>query len=333
MRSAGQEDEIDYEASQWVKEIARFAPTEPVFQLFSREDWQAVLHANGGEFPPGVYITYPSAYFSNGGFESCPPKWEEDGVEEQKFCERMGLKFDKDRTPDDYCSRNVGASNKSGIKCIATPVLSTEIATHHGEWDMVILDEAHLCCNLGAQISQKLIRLQPKFRFAMTATPILNIVSNLFALMGWVCVPVWHKGKVRNAAWPYAVDEIGRFNTTFLSQETDVTAQGQAKAQGKRGWRSVGITTSPLISSPARLLKLLAPNMAYISKEDCNPNLHGCEVIDVRVPLGKEQAKLYGFWLNRAGVGGLDAVERVWGVVEGEVAERNPGGRAYRPRR
>jgi hypothetical protein len=109
-----------------------------------------------------------------------------------------------------------------------------------------------------------------------------------------------------------------------------VTAQGQAKAQGKRGWRSVGITTSPLISSPARLLKLLAPNMAYISKEDCNPNLHGCEVIDVRVPLGKEQAKLYGFWLNRAGVGGLDAVERVWGVVEGEVAERNPGGRAYR---
>jgi hypothetical protein len=37
MRSAGQEDEIDYEASQWVKEIARFAPTEPVFQLFSRE--------------------------------------------------------------------------------------------------------------------------------------------------------------------------------------------------------------------------------------------------------------------------------------------------------
>ena len=299
MRSAGDEEEVDYEASQWVKEIARFAPTEPVFQLFSREDWLAVLHANGGELPPGIYITYPAAYFSNGGFENCPPSWEEKGAVEINFCTRMDLKFDEDRTVDDCFSRNVGASNKSGIKCIASPVLATEIATHHGEWDMVILDEAHLCCNLGAQISQKLIRLQPKYRFAMTATPIPNIVSNLFSLMGWVCVPGWYKDKVRNAAWPYAVSEIGRFNTTFLSQETDVTAQYKAKAEGKRGWRGVGITTSPLISSPARLLKLLAPNMAYISKEDCNPHLHGCEVIDVRVPMGKEQARLYGFWLNR----------------------------------
>ena len=30
----------------------------------------AILHANGGQLPNGIYITYPQAYFSNGGFES-----------------------------------------------------------------------------------------------------------------------------------------------------------------------------------------------------------------------------------------------------------------------
>lgn len=300
MRSVGDEDEVDYDPSQWVKEIRRFAPTEPVFQLFSRADWQQVLHANGGELPPGIYITYPQAYFSNGGFESCPPSWDEKGVEEPKFCERMGLEFDKQRSREDYFSRNLGASNKRGIKCIAEPSLAIEIATKHGEWDMVIIDEAHLCCNLDAQITQKLLRLQPKYRFAMTATPIPNIVSNLFSLMGWVCVPQWFKGKIRNAAWPYAVDEAGRFSSTFLSTEHDLTAQQKARAAGKRAWRNAGTKHSPLISSPARLLKLLKPNMAYISKEDCNPKVVPCEVIDVRVALGKEQSKLYAYWLNRA---------------------------------
>ncbi len=299
MRSSGEEDEVDYQASQWVTEIERFAPTEPVFQLFSRKDWEDVLHANGGELPPGVYITYPQAYFSNHAFEVIPNTWER-GVEE-KFCNRYQLPFDKERKTEDCFSRNVGASTKGkGIRCIAEPSLATLIETRHGDcWDMVILDEAHLVCNPDAQITKNLIRLQPKYRFAMTATPIPNIISNIFTLMGWLCVPGWHKGKIRNAAWPYAVDEYGRFNSTFLAEEADMTAAWKARAKGKKGWQNVGKRSSPVISSPARLLKLLKPNLAYISKEHCNPNLQPCEVIDVRVALGKEQAKLYQHWLER----------------------------------
>lgn len=298
MRSVGEEEEIDYEASQWVKEIQRFAPTEPVFQLFGVEDWRAILNANGGELPPGIYISYPQAYFCNGGFENLPESWGE--CQEKKFCERYGLKFDQHRSLEECFHRNVGAANERGVRCIAEPTLATSIAAVHGEcWDMVILDEAHLCCNLDAQITKKLIRLQPRFRFAMTATPIPNVVSNIFSLMGWLCVKDWYKGDRRNAAWPYAVDEIGRFNGTFLSTEVDLTAQEKAKAAGKKGWRKVGTRFSPIISSPARLLKLLKPTLAYISKEDCNPKLQPCEVIDVRVATGKEQTKLYQFWLNR----------------------------------
>lgn len=477
MRSVGTEEEIDYEASQWVKEIARFAPTEPVFQIFNKEEWRGVLHANGGELPPGIYITYPQAYFSNGAFENIPDTWS-DLQTEQKFCERYELKYDEQRARDEMFSRNVGCKNKAGIRCIAEPSLGTLINLRHGEaWDMVILDEAHLCfpyatkvntrehgpisigeivdrkldvevssydidrdvvewkrvtgwfrnladrplvrvvhergafvctddhkirvgshwkpaislmrgeelrvvrgaiqrteareenasflqrelrqhvfgpeegsdteisrvvrveilqrrggipdglgrgadhvyclevagnhnffadgvlvsncANLDARVTQNMIRLQPKYRYAMTASPIPNIITNIFSLMGWICVPNWYKGKIRNAAWPYSVDEAGRFTSTFLSCETDLTAQHKARMQGKKGWRNTGVRPSPLISSPARLLKLLKPSMAHISLDDCNPDVVKCEVIDVRVPLGKEQAVLYEYWLNR----------------------------------
>jgi superfamily II DNA or RNA helicase len=299
MRSVGEEDEVDYQASQWVKEIQRFAPGEPVFQLFCRDDWKNILYANGGKLPNGIYITYPQAYFSNGAFEHIPDSWGRET--EKKFCDRYDLPFSEERPMEDHYSRNVGATHaKKGIRCVAEASLATQIAAVHGEaWDMVILDEAHLICNVESNISRNMFRLQPKYRFAMTATPIPNIITNIFSLMGWLCVKDWHKGGMRNAAWPYSVDEIGRFNHTFLSTESDLTAQHKARARGKRGWRNVGVRFSPVISSPARLLKLLKPTLAYISKADCNPNLNPCEVIDVRVALGKEQSKLYAYWLER----------------------------------
>ena len=302
MRSSEDEEGEEYRASQWVQEIQRFASSEPVFQLFSEEDLEAILRANGNKLPNGIYITYPQAYFSNGAFEFIPQAWEYEEEHEEKFCKRTGLPYDEDRTPENQFCRGIGAHDKdTGIRCVASPSLATKIACRFGEpWDLVILDEGHLICNENAQITRNLIRLQPKYRFIMTATPIPNIVTNLFTLMGWCCVPDWYLGNRRNAAWPYAVDESHRFASTFLSHEVDVTAQSEARAAGKRGWRNVGVKVSPIISSPARLLKLLKPSMAYISKEKCNPNLQPCEVIDVRVDMGAQQSKLYQKWVNRA---------------------------------
>ena len=301
MRSTEEDDEVEYQASQWVQEIQRFASSEPVFQLFSEEDWRNILHANGGKAPNGIYITYPQAYFSNHAFETIPHTWDDDmPVEvERKFCERHRLPFNKERAEADYYSSGVGKHEDHGIRCIADASLATIVATEMGEWDMAIIDEAHLCCNLDATITQNLLRLQPKYRFALTATPIPNIITNLFSLMGWLCVDDWYLGNRRNAAWPYSVTERGRFESTFLSWETDLTQQQEAKAKGRKGWKNVGIRMSPIISSPARLLKLLKPTMAYISKEACNPALKPCEIIDVRVPVGSEQARLYNYWLER----------------------------------
>jgi len=294
MRSVGEEGDEDYQASQWVQEIQRFAPTEPVFQLFSESDYRHILHANGGELPRGVYVTYPSAFFSNNAFENLPKTWELIDQEE-KFCKLVDLPYDE-KKPEPFYSDKIG-HEKNGVRCVAKASLSTIIASAHGEWDMVLLDEAHLIQNLDSNITSNVIRLQPKYRFAMTATPIPNIVTNLFSLMGWLCVPDWYKGKMRNAAWPYSCEEEHKFSSTFLSMELDKTAKRRAKVLGKKGGGFVKV--SPIISSPARLLKLLKPNIAYVSKLQCNPNLKPCEIIDVRVPIGSEQAKLYAYWMHR----------------------------------
>ncbi|MCG3773566.1 MAG: hypothetical protein JW395_0374 [Nitrospira sp.] len=142
----------------------------------------------------------------------------------------------KDTPLLDY-SAGVG-DEQYGIRCIVTESLihsiesDQKIVAWNRHWkqfgtlegfqsvpsclDMVVLDEAHVCTNLDAQVTQSLIRLQPKYRFGCTATPIPNVISNLFSLMGWICVPEWFKGEKRNTAWPYARAELARFNVKLL---------------------------------------------------------------------------------------------------------------------
>ncbi len=208
-------------------------------------------------------------------------------------------------------SEGVGMEQR-GIRCVAKPCLSDEIlmwAGAHGQapWDFVALDEAHYCCNLGAQVTQSFIRVQAKHRFAFTATPIPNAVTNLCALMGWLCVPGWFRGGQRNAAWPYAREELGRFTQAFVSEERDFTEEEMRRGRS-RSYKAV--RTSPVISAPARLLKILKPTMAFISKPMCRPEYQPAELIDVRVPLGLAQASLYSYYLCRSRVPGKHPLVR-----------------------
>lgn len=318
MRSTGDEEGEDYHASQWVTEIQRFAPTEPVFQLFSEADYHRILSANDGTLPHGVYISYPQAMFYNGAFEWLPSSWTTSRVSpaeaERRYRDRMGLPalapVNQDKItaataagqmpppprydPESFLHDGIGRE-QDGIRCLAAPALATLIGP---VWDMVLLDEGHLICNLDARVTQSFIRLQPRFRYVLTATPIPNIVSNLFSIMGWLCVPDWHRGGRRNAAWPYAADELGRFEATFLALERDHTAEAEARSRGVR--KATCARPSPIISSPARLLKILRPTLAYISKQECNPDLQPCQVVDVRVPLGVEQGRLYAWYTDRS---------------------------------
>lgn len=317
MRSSDEGDEKDedsqeYNASQWVQEINRFAPYLQIWEIFSYADYERICSANKGSLPPGVYVSYYQAMFSNGARECAPDSWDDEKLNAygQEKLDLPPLPPPTTSTPGLSPSKRhytdtIGTEHH-GIRCIAEPCLATLIGR---QFDMVLLDEAHLATNLQANITQMIIRLQPKYRYALTATPIPDKVTNLFSLMGWLAVPDWYKGGRRNAAWPYARGELGRFMSTFLSEERDLTEEGDRHKADKR-WRGKCVKTSPVISSPARLLKLLKPTMAFVSKSECNPTYNPPKVIDVRVPMGKQQSALYGYYLNRGNVPGRHALVR-----------------------
>lgn len=292
-----EDDANDFQASQWIVELRTFAPFLQVFELFNMEDYDRILDANNGELPPGVYVTYYEAMFQNKARETRPASWNDKKLidyVQKKF--EIPVKQHLDDPDEGWCS-TLG-KEKNGIRCIIEPCMSTLIGHR---FDMVLLDEGHKVCHLGSNMTQMLIRLQPRYRYVLTATPIPNLVSNVFSIMGWLCVNDWHLKDRRNPAWPYAREEIGLFEDTFMSVERDHT-QEQINKEKDPKWQGKCVKKSPVISSPARLLKILKPTLAHVSKEACNPNLVPCKVIDVRVGMGREQAILYGFFLDRSNI-------------------------------
>lgn len=301
MRSSDDDDDEGSEesmnASQWIQEIQRFAPYLQVWELFSYEDYERICAQNGGELPPGVYVSYYEAMFINKARETAPASWDDEKL--NKWATANGYaelpKPEDDEEDKRFWCDSIG-HEENGIRCIIAPCLATLVGR---QFDFIALDEAHRAVNLDAVTTQMVLRLQPKYRYAFTATPIPDIVSNLFSLMGWLNVPGWYKGGVRNAAWPYAREDIGKFNSTFLSTERDFTEEQRRQAADPK-WKGTCTKPSPIISSPARLLKLLKPSLAFISKEACNPNYRPPKIVDVRVPLGREQSALYAYYLDRS---------------------------------
>ena len=160
------------------------------------------------------------------------------------------------------------------MRCILEPCLSTLIGH---QFDCVIVDESQRCKGLTANVTQMLIRLQPELRYCLGATPVGNDVLDLFPIMGWLAVDDWYKGNRRNAAWPYAREDFGRFGATFKTQERDLTQEDVNPARKIPRTVPNASEDSPIISSPARLLKLLKPNLAFISRVECRADSHPTE--------------------------------------------------------
>lgn len=316
--SEGKYNEVT-KPSQWTQEFNKFAPGIPVYQLFGKSDYDKLLEKNGGELPYGVFLSYDHVMFKD-GMEQLPSTWyqKKKDTEElyRKRCKEEGHKlpplydtfgtrdrvnyhFGIGRTMSYDCYDEHGnmTGEKYAIKCVHSPCLATKIG--HDFWDMVILDEAHLICNLESQITRNFIRLQPKFKFALSATPIPNMVWNIFSLMGWLCVPNWYQGHKLNPRWPYKLDEIADFKKEFVTNERDHTL---AQIHKETGRGPCYIKKSPVISQPAKLLKLLRPTVAFISKTQCNPNMPKSNVYDIRVPMTNEQRMNYTYYMDPGNV-------------------------------
>ena len=281
-------------APQWFKEAQKFAPDTPVYKLFSKKDYYNLLDENG-KLPTGIFITYPNAMFVNDkAFENMPKtkKWKDmDG--EELFCKKYNIPF-----KEEYGIRYTSGIGEeiNGFHCVATPSLSTLC---RNQFDMVILDEAHLICNPHTNTTQGILKMQPKYRYAMTATPITNMCYNVFPIIGWLAVDDWRLERRRNNRWHYGLEEISRFKSAHVSKERDLTAEQDAD---KAGENRPTPKDSPAISQSPKLLYLLRKTLAYMSKQDINPDLVKCNLNVVKVPMGKQQHELYAHYLQRKNI-------------------------------
>lgn len=57
-----------------------------------------------------------------------------------------------------------------------------------GEIGMIILDEAHKCCNPEAKRTEALLALNTKYKLAMTGTPLMNNPLDLYTILKWLDV-------------------------------------------------------------------------------------------------------------------------------------------------
>ncbi len=299
-------------ASQWVAEIRKYSPTRPVFELFCYEDYERILRENDGNMPFGIYISWYEALFQNGGQESVPNKWKDNeliihmadiaGYSMRDPIPKFPFAPVEHRRPDSFWCDSIG-KEVNGIRCLIKPCLSTLISHH---FDMVCLDESQKVVKLSANITQMLIRMQSKYRWAFSATPIQNIIDDLVPILGWLAVPDWYKGGIKNAAFPYARGETTKFTETFRCVERDLTQEelnwAVALKTNRRAKKVKVEKASPVISAATRLLKIVRPTMAYISKAQCSSSYRPPIIKDVRVPLGSEQMKLYAYFLNRGNI-------------------------------
>ena len=283
----------NYDPAQWIAEVRKFSPDTTVHQLFCKQDYLSLVRKDG-TLPPGMYITYPNAFCINDSFEKIPNSWAA-SKREKKFRARLkDMGFDapySDESPpavENHWHRGVGQT-RNGFTCVVKPSLCT-LSKH--QFDMVMIDEAHVMQNLNSTVTSSLIRMQPKYRYALTATPISNILPNIFPILGWLAVPNWFHGEKSNPRWPYPKEGLSDFCQTFLTKERDFTEESV------RGNGSMCVKVSPTISQVQRLLKVLKSIVAYISKDECNPDVVDCNVETIRIPLGYAQKQLYAENLN-----------------------------------
>jgi hypothetical protein len=291
--------------AQWAAELKKFGCPKDVYLIRSYDQCQTLMDGNDGELPKGVYLTWPQAFLESGGkgsalfkkcssFESLPASWARSSIESETQ-KRFGYKIPEDDEdeidpselgPDHLCAGIGRAFN--GVRCIGNPSMATEIGAN--TFDMMIVDEAHFMQNINSQRTRSMLRMEPAYRYGMTATPIPNAIENLFAICGWVANPKWHMGNVQTKRWPYSVDDIGSFREEFCTYEEDLT---EAEKKARAGKNAPARKINPLASQPCKLLKLIKPMLSYLGKEVCNPDIVECKTNVVRVPMGRQQFEAY----------------------------------------
>ena len=290
----GTESNEGFDPAQWEKEVNRFSPGTKVHHLFTQEDVQRVLSAP--DKYEGIFLSYPHTLFIDGALETR----NEDFI-------KVKEQFQMEEYPD---MTGVGET-RGEVTCLYNPSKSYFFRDF---FDMIILDEAHCIQNMKSKITQSFLRLNARYQYALTASPIPNILKDIFPILGWLSGPRWFTGRYSYPSFPYFAYRDKVFSSLFLTKEVDLTrTEGLAMAGENRIVQRV----SPIPSNVVSLTALIKPLVASISKEDCNPHLVKCAVTEVRVPFSKEQGLLYQKCLNHNNLVGVKPEYRI--LAQGNI--------------
>ena len=186
-------------------------------------------------------------------------------------------------------------SNRT-IKCLFAPTLGTLLADC---FDCVVCDEAVRLksgdedASGGSYIAGGVLGLRPKYRLALTGTPIKNRLPDVFHLAGWVC---GHSAEP-TARWPYGNTSAHKasFSSNHLVIEENLTKQAAAR---KRGQFQAYRKQTNKVTNVHHLWKLLGPVIARRRKDQIGNDIVSKTIHPIRVMPGTDQQAVYKWHLQ-----------------------------------
>jgi predicted RNA methylase len=175
---------------------------------------------------------------------------------------------------------------KNGITCVYSPSLSSLMAD---VFACVVVDEGtRLQGGFETDLAAGVMRMNPRYRCALSATPIKGRLLQVFWIVWWVC----GGKKEPHARWPYAGTEEDKkdFARTYLVEEKNLTR----KEDGKSGYTRL----SPQVCNVHGLWKLLAPIVLRLRKQDAGEAIVKKLEHIIRVPFGRQQNAVYQYHLK-----------------------------------
>lgn len=151
----------------------------------------------------------------------------------------------------------------------------SKLAPH--AFDMVILDEGHLRQNPSTKMGDRLWKLEPRYRYVLTATPIPNRIADIYPICRWIRPDLTFKYNDQHE-WIELAD----------------------------GGRKELEPTVPL--SPSLFAMELKRIVVAVRKVDLRPDLPPLTIDIHRIGMNEDQARVYSFfeneWKPERGAGG-----------------------------
>src|ERR1051326_145227 len=145
----------------------------------------------------------------------------------------------------------------------------------------IALDEATRIKNPDSRITRSLNHFNPRYRLAVTATPIKNRLPDLWPILKWVSgaepIQVSRPADQPDSMPAIRIPSYREFRSLYLAEE-------------RSGFR---ISHSIRSDNEHRLALELAPWLITRKKSDCGVPIVARHVSIVRVPMGRQQAAAY----------------------------------------